>query len=147
MEPVVKTKVKLFHYFSMRQDKVRSIREDISERTRRMLLNNRREVNRIIAELHITGTLFVPSSDNPLIAPAAAMLMSGFSQYSNREFTVMVPVTTFDETPLNLTALGGYEAGISGDYEAGGSSGYEAGGSGGYEAGGSFTCAGAGQSR
>ena len=51
--------------------------------------------------------LFVPPPDIPPIAPAAAAnIMAGFSQYSDREFTVTVPVTTLDETPLNLTGVG-----------------------------------------
>jgi len=150
---------------NMRQVEVRSFREDISERNRRMFMNDRREVNRINAERHITGggppptqdvdlvdpdifedpgarmrakmglmdfpSIFVPPPDNPPIAPAAAAnILAGFSQYSDKEFSVLVPVTTLDETPLNLTAVGGYDEGGSAGYQAGGSGGYEAGGSG-----------------
>ena len=63
MEPVLKTELTLFRYFSMRQVEVRSFREDISERNRRMFMNDRREVNRINAERHITGGGPPPTQD------------------------------------------------------------------------------------
>ena len=93
--------------------------------------------------------LFVPPPDNPPIAPAAAAnIIEGFSQYSDKEFSMILPVTTIDETPLNLTAVGGYDEGGSGGYQAGGSgTSASAGGSGtSASAGGSGTSASAGGS-
>ena len=90
--------------------------------------------------------LFVPPPDNPPIAPAAAAnIIEGFSQYSNKEFSMILPVTTIDETPLNLTAVGGYEEG--GGQAGGSGTSASAGGSGtSASAGGSGTSVSAGPS-